>query len=75
MIETISRTKKEWMMTAEQAKQLATELDYIAEEANDHQFAYQSTPVMDGPMGKFKTNHFVIIAIPDRKEKNDESQV
>ncbi len=56
-------------MTAEQAKQLARELNYIAEEANDHQFDYHSTSILDGPMGRLRTNHFVIVAIPDKEEK------
>ncbi len=66
MILTKKRTKKEWTMTAQQAKELAKELNYIADEANDHQKEYSSQIILEGD---FTAKQFRIIAIPDKKEK------
>jgi len=71
MIFTKKRTKKEWTMTAQQAKELAKELSYIADEANDHQRAYPSQIILEGEnIGStyFSPKKFRIIAVPDERE-------
>ncbi len=65
MIFTKKRTEKEWTMTAQQAKELAKELNYIANEANDHQGPYHSQIILEGDIG---AKQFKIVAIPDERE-------
>ena len=45
MLFTEKRTETEWEMTSEQVKELAKELLYIAEEANDHRCCRIPSPV------------------------------
>ena len=60
-------TKKQWKMTAGQAKELAKELLYIAEEANDHQHEFHSQMIVDD--GELGTKKIIrMVALPDKKE-------
>ena len=70
MLFTEKRTKKEWTVTADQAKELAKELNYIADEANDHQRPHYSQIIVDGGFEGLKSP-FRIIALPDEEKEND----
>ena len=64
------KTKKEWTITAKEAKLLATELNYIADEANSHQCAYPSRVILSGDPNDFgipKRKEFRIVALPDEE--------
>ena len=65
---TEKRTKKEWIMTAEQAEELAEELIFIAEEANDHKHRYPSKMILNGGKAGLK-DPIRIVAIPDDSTK------
>jgi len=65
---TEKRTETDWTMTAKQAKVLAKELNYIADEANDHQHEYCSQILLDGGERGFK-NPLIIVALPDKEKE------
>jgi hypothetical protein len=64
------KTKKEWTITAKEAKALAKELDYIADEANSHNCAYPSRVIFAGDPDNLKIpkrREFRIVALPDQE--------
>ena len=62
-------TKEGWEMTAKEAKELSKELNYIAEEANDHERTHYTQLILEGNIDKFKNINFRISAIPDEEGK------
>lgn len=60
--------KGNWRMSNIQVKALAKELNYIADEANDHGHPYPSTSIVD-----MHANNITITAVPDSFAEKSET--